>query len=434
MGLKTKWNRFWTLRNSEGGFTLVELVVVIAILAILAGVTVPAYTSYIEKAEQAADMALAQGVSVAFLAACGENGVDGDNVQAASISLNNGAVFGLSTFEMVTPVEDVDIDVISDDFDAYYADNEGTVFKTEGARSLLWNTATQSFEISTTGVATRVRLSNGNVFTVDPEVMAQIEASAYAGMGYGEIAEMITQVSTANEDLVGVCQTLGMDDRFAAVLVANGLIADASAADSMDAATMTNGLQMVTAKHLTNLNEQGLSDLASMQLSTTLLGQDLGTYGLLANLADGDGGTAIVSAVATQYALAQAFAQSSSAESFEGLSGSRKVCTGTNSWGVPQFTTMTYNCSSVTDFLNSPVAQADPVWALQQIQGTGSYAAYTETDAYDDDLAGFAATMSLLGDNVGTVTSPGAVDINSYFEDGIYSQDAEDALTQILGQ
>ena len=41
--------------KKNGGFTLVELIVVIAILAILAGVAVPVYSGYITKANQAAD-------------------------------------------------------------------------------------------------------------------------------------------------------------------------------------------------------------------------------------------------------------------------------------------------------------------------------------------------------------------------------------------
>ena len=51
--------------KSNGGFTLVELIVVIAILAILAGIAVPAYSGYIKKAEQAADLQFLSTVNTA---------------------------------------------------------------------------------------------------------------------------------------------------------------------------------------------------------------------------------------------------------------------------------------------------------------------------------------------------------------------------------
>ena len=58
----------------NGGFTLVELIVVIAILAILAGVAVPVYSGYIAKANEAADLQLLGALNSAFTAACVENG------------------------------------------------------------------------------------------------------------------------------------------------------------------------------------------------------------------------------------------------------------------------------------------------------------------------------------------------------------------------
>ena len=72
-----------TMFKKNGGFTLVELIVVIAILAILAGVAIPAYTGYIAKAQQSADMLVLSSVSTA---AQGLAAAEGDSVTAISVS------------------------------------------------------------------------------------------------------------------------------------------------------------------------------------------------------------------------------------------------------------------------------------------------------------------------------------------------------------
>lgn len=74
--------------KSKAGFTLVELIVVIAILGILAGIAVPAYSGYIKKANGAKDTQFLSAVYTAAASACAAKG----DVSEVTVSATDGNV------------------------------------------------------------------------------------------------------------------------------------------------------------------------------------------------------------------------------------------------------------------------------------------------------------------------------------------------------
>ncbi len=116
-------------KRKQNGFTLVELVVVIAVLAILAGVGAVAYSGYIEKANEAHDLALLSAVNTAFQAAYTEEELTTYPKEAEAKLEGDEGALKLTDLTAKNENGTEEISGFFDVFKKYYEGNEEAVFK-----------------------------------------------------------------------------------------------------------------------------------------------------------------------------------------------------------------------------------------------------------------------------------------------------------------
>ena len=91
------------MKNNKG-FSLVELIIVIAIMAILVGVMAPQLIKYIEKTNVSSDIQLCDSVRTALTTAI----MDPDNAKAgATLADGSGAVSGISDASIKSTAEEI---------------------------------------------------------------------------------------------------------------------------------------------------------------------------------------------------------------------------------------------------------------------------------------------------------------------------------------
>ena len=419
MNFKKNFKRFFTMSRSAEGFTLVELIVVIAILGILVGVGMPAYGSYVESANKGVDRNNLAIVNNAFAIACIEHGVDpATGVSAAELAWNGKTVTGLSSVTLVTKSS---ASTTNQDIITSFAANlgSGVEFKMHTSSDITFSNG--KFVSSKLGAeggnggsegegeSARPTLPaggqqtvqyQGKDITVNNEDINNLKYSTFIDkIGEQALMEQVDDITgiaagMANSDIMG--NILGSDGFKSAAMSALGLDNEKDLNASLNTLAMkymqaNPGTDLNTALAQVKANAAVLyaaQQTGGMQVSDvkTLLSNENGnnpTNVIAGNLTSQDGSGTGLSQAALAYGMYTAFANS-------GAPGSEKI---TNT--QPSAVLNDLNNADFQAYLKTPQGEADMAAYLSAMNVVNSNT--QNTDVVKDLMVNGYANTDLVG-------------------------------------